>query len=96
MLHWVALGLGLAPSCAALNLPGALLFPSWRPHALALPMQLGITLSNVFFFWCVSEATRAGLASACEVCAAGRSQLTTRNAHPLQASDQCDVTHNSP
>lgn len=50
MLHWVALGLGLAPSCAALNLPGALLFPSWRPHALALPMQLGITLSNVFFF----------------------------------------------
>lgn len=28
------------------SLPGALLFPSWRPHALALPMELGTTSTS--------------------------------------------------
>lgn len=78
--------------------------PSWCPSvpqlAASCPCPAHAAwhypLQCFFFFWCVSEATRAGLASACEVCAASRSQLTTRNAHPLQASDQCDVTHNSP
>lgn len=88
LLPPVLLSTFLVPFCS----PAGGLMPLPCPCSLALPSPMFF----FFFFWCVSEATRAGLASACEVCAAGRSQRTTRNAHPLQASDQCDVTHNSP
>lgn len=80
LLPPVLLSTFLVPFCS----PAGGLMPLPCPCSLALPSPIFFLFCFVFGV-CVSEATRASLASACAVCAAGRSQLTTRNA---QASDQ--------